>query len=154
MVLTPFSVTISVEQRDKALGVKLAAEGSGILNRLLDGLRDWLDNGLQAPEAVTEATERYRSDSDPLGRFLDLCVSQTKGRRVQSSDMHRLFTAWAKAVGEREWSAKGLAAALKERGFISKQSNFMWWLDCELLKTPADFAVADGPAVAGDSDDG
>lgn len=138
VVLVPWLVT--VQQPDTMLLSKLAAETSGILNRLLDGLRDYLDVGLNLPDAVADATADYRADSDPLGKFLDLCVSAEPGGRVQASVMHRLFLAWAKASGEREWSAKGLAGAMKERGFRSKQSNFMFWLDCRLMRSEIDFA--------------
>lgn len=137
VVLVPWLVTVG--KPDTSLLSKLAAEGSGILNRLLDGLRDYIDGGLCLPQEVSEATADYRDDSDPLGRFLAACVATEQDSRVQSTSMHRVFMAWAKAVGEREWSPKGLAAALKERGYRSKQSNCMFWLDCRLTRTEIDF---------------
>ena len=63
--LVPWTVTVPLEKRDLRLGAKLRAEASGILNRLLDGLRDWIDNGLTLPDQVTAATASYRSDSNP-----------------------------------------------------------------------------------------
>jgi putative DNA primase/helicase len=115
VLLVPWLVMVEKEKRDKNLPQKLAAEASGILNRLLDGLRDWAERGLIAPDEVTKATEDYRRDSDPLGRFLAACVVRAPGERVQASTMHELFVAWARANGASEWSAKGLANALKER---------------------------------------
>lgn len=53
-----------------------------ILNRLLDGLRVWLDHGLQEPDDVVRATAEYRAASDPLGRFLSTCVVTSVGDRV------------------------------------------------------------------------
>ena len=138
VVLVPWSITVS--KPDPMLLSKLAAETSGILNRLVDGLRDYIDEGLCVPKEVSLATADYREDSDPLGRFLATCVTIEQDSRVQSTTMHRVFTAWAKGSGEREWSPKGLAAALKERGFRSKQSNCMFWLDCRLVRTEMDFA--------------
>lgn len=138
VVLVPWSITVS--NPDTMLLSKLAGEASGILNRLLDGLRDYLDGGLRVPDEVSIATADYREDSDPLGRFLASSVAAEQGSRVQSSAMHRLFIAWARGTGASEWSPKGLASALKERGFRSKQSNCMYWLDCRLTRTEADFA--------------
>jgi putative DNA primase/helicase len=138
VVLIPWSVTVAAP--DPLLPTKLLAETSGILNRLLDGLRDYLENGLILPGEVADATADYRDDSDPLGRFLAECVEAASGERVSSQAMHRLFVAWARADGEREWSQKGLAMALKERRFRSKHSNGMSWLDCRLVKTEAHFA--------------
>lgn len=141
LVLVPWLVTVAIP--DRLLPFKLAAEASGILNRLLDGLRDYLDAGMVWPEAVTEATEQYREDSDPLGRFLADAVATSPGNRVQVTELHRVHSAWAKANGEKEWSAKGLSAAMKERGYRSKQSNVMWWLDITMLKGELDYDTGD-----------
>ncbi len=63
IILVPFGVFIPPERRDPGLYDKLKAEGSGILNRLLDGLRMWLEDGLVLPDAVRAATKQYREDS-------------------------------------------------------------------------------------------
>jgi len=144
MRLVPFNVAILKEEIDIHLADKLRKEASGILNRLLDGLRDWCDHGLSEPDEVIEATAQYRSDSDPLGRFLQTCVEASSGSRVQSSVMHELFDAWCKSSGEKTWSPRGFGLALKERGFVSKQSNVMWWLDVKLIKSVGEFVDADG----------
>lgn len=144
MRLVPFAISIPKEEVDIHLADKLRKEASGILNRMLDGLRDWCDHGLIEPDEVADATAQYRSDSDPLGRFLQVCVEASAGARVQSSVMHELFDAWCKASGEKTWSPRGLGLALKERGFVAKQSNVMWWLDVKLTKTVADFVDIDG----------
>lgn len=143
LVLVPWLFTIPKAEIDRGLPGKLAREGSGILNRLLDGLRDYVDRGLVWPEVVTEATEAYREDSDPLGKFLAIAVMPETGGRVQVTQFHRVFIAWARSAGEKEWTPKGLASAMKERGFRSKQSNVMWWLDCRLTVTEHDFDEGD-----------
>jgi putative DNA primase/helicase len=149
--LVPWAVTVAADKIDPRLGDKLSAEASGILNRLLDGLRDWLDHGLLMPDSVREATADYRRDSDPLGRFLEACVVPAPGQRVQSSVMHELFCAWAKANGAREWSNKGMSDALKERGFTSKQSNVMWWLNVSLIRSVNDFLDHEGKPLRTES---
>ncbi len=149
-ILAPWPVFIPPERRNPRLAHELRAEASGILNAFLDGLRDWLDHGLVLPPSWVGATEDYRSDSDPLGRFLEACTSPEIGKRVQSSEMHALFVAWAKANGETEWTSKGLAMALKERGLAAKKSDNVFWLDITLTKTPGDFVDAQGkPLRAG-----
>lgn len=142
--LVPFGVTIPKEERDIHLGDKLRGEASGILNWLLDGLRVWLDKGLQEPADVLEATAEYRSASDPLGRFLASCVADSLGDRVQSSVLHQVYEAWCKASGENAWKNRGLSLALQERGYKSKQSNVMWFLDIKLTKSVNDFVDHEG----------
>ncbi|MFI5410145.1 phage/plasmid primase, P4 family [Kaistia sp. UC242_56] len=150
VALVPWLVT--VEKPDRNLPSKLSKEASGILNRLLDGIRDYVDNGLITPPAISEATASYRDDSDPLGRFLRLAVERSEGDRIQSSALHRVFIAWAKAVGEREWTPKGLSLALKERGYKSMQSSVMWWLNVRLTAAGNEFDGLHAPHPTQDDD--
>ena len=154
--LMPWEVTVPADRIDPQLGEKLRAEASGILNRLLDGLRDWLDHRLIFPGDVVEATQDYFRDSDPCGRFIEACTAPSPDDRVRSGEMHAVFGAWAKASameGSRAWSQKGLAMALKEHGFKSKHSDGMWWLGVKLTKRVDDFVDFDGKPLKGDSRD-
>jgi putative DNA primase/helicase len=147
VLLVPWNVQVASDEQDRQLGEKLRAEAPGVLNRLLDGLCDWLDNGLLEPQEVTAATATYRSDSDPLGRFISACLSASAGDREQSSSVHDVFKAWARANGEREWSNKGMTGALRERGYQSKHSDVNWWLDVRLIKRALDFVDHDGNPI-------
>jgi putative DNA primase/helicase len=143
--LIPWTVIIPPDKVDRSLGIKLREEASGILNRLLDGLRDWLDNGLTPSDSIIAATKKYQDDSDPLGRFLEACIKREPGCRVQSSVMFDTFIAWARANGASDkWSNRGLTAALEERGFEKKHSDKMYWLDVKLIRVASDFVDADG----------
>jgi putative DNA primase/helicase len=130
--------------KDPDLAKKLRTELSGIFNRLIGGLLDWLENGLVEPSEVTMATQAYRSDSDPLGRFLTLCTRPNRDGRVQSSKLHAVFVAWCRAAGEREWSNKGLAKAMADKGFAKKASDGMQWLGIELIREVSDFIDHEG----------
>lgn len=145
--LVPFKVSIKKEDRDLHLSEKLLAEASGILNRLLDGLRDWCDRGLIEPDAVTTATAEYRSVSDPLGRFLATCVETSLGERVQSSALYAVFQAWCKSAGETEWKQKGFSLAMDERGFKRKHSDVTWFIDVKLIRYVHDFVDGDGTPI-------
>lgn len=142
--LVPWGVTVPKEKQDRTLPIKLRAEASGILNRLLDGLREWLATGLVLPDEVKTATEQYRSDSDPLGQFLDACTKIDGFGRVQTSELHRVFVAWAKASGEREWSSKGFSAAMLERGYERVKSDHFFWVGLRLTKSESDFVDHEG----------
>lgn len=142
--LVPFDVSIPKEERDIHLPDKLRAEASGILNRLLDGLRDWCDRGLIEPADVTQATQHYRDVSDPLGRFLETCVETAPNHRVQSSVLHQVYAAWCASSGETAWKNRGFSMALDERGYRRKQSDVVWWLDIKLKKSADDFVDHDG----------
>jgi putative DNA primase/helicase len=121
-----------------------AAEGAGILNRLVAGLMDWLANGLVEPDTVRLATQEYRDQSDPLARFLRLCTAPDPASRIQSSKLHEVFAAWCKAAGEREWTNKGLAKAMADKGYTKKASDGMQWLGLRLVRQASDFVDSDG----------
>jgi DNA primase len=147
MKLIPWDQYRALHERDEALPGKLRAEASGILNHLVAGLVDWIENGMVEPDSVTKATDDYRKDSDPLGRFLSLCTVHEAGSRVQSSVLHDLFCAWAQAAGEKPWSNKGLSKALTDKGFRKIASDGMHWLDLKMVRVPADFVDKDGHVV-------
>jgi len=147
MRLVPFDVSIPKPERDRHLIDKLRLEASGILNHLLDGLRDWCDSGLIEPDDVTKATAKYRETSDPLGRFLSICVAAAPGEKVQSSVLHALYEAWCKSSGEKAWTNRGFSQAMDERGFTRAQSNVMWWHDIKMTRSINDFVDHEGHAL-------
>lgn len=140
VMLVPWDVQIDKDKVDRTLPDKLRKEGSGILNRMLEGLLDRTENGLVEPDAVTAATDKYREQSDQLGRFLSECTKPAKDTRARSSELFGLFTAWCKATGSGEWQSQGFARAMEDRGFERKTSNGVWWLDIEMTKSVGDYA--------------
>ena len=152
LMLVPWPVQIPAGERDLQLMAKLRAEKAGIFNRILDGLRDYLDGGLVIPSEVSDATQIYREDSDPLGRFLNVALRDEIGSRVQSSRLYSVFAAWARASGERVWSAKGFSVAMGERGYRKVQNNVIQWLDVKLVASEIDFEEAP-PPHPGEADD-
>lgn len=141
LILVHWPVTIPEKDIDRHLPEKLKKESSGILNRLLDGLRDWIDHGLQIPEEIKETTEDYRRDSDLLGRFLEECTELEASGRVSNSELYSLFCAYAKFNGDPVWHQKGLTMAMQERGFVQGRSNERFWVRIRLVKSVADFAI-------------
>jgi putative DNA primase/helicase len=144
--LIPWESQIADADKDEALPEKLKGEASGIFNRLIAGLLDWLRHGLIEPESVTRATAEYRDASDPLGRFLKLCTKASAGSRVQSSRLHAVYEAWCVVAGEKAWSNKGFSKALMDKGLRKKASDGMQWLDIELIREVHDFVDGEGNA--------
>ena len=104
----PFKVTIPADQRDKDLGRKLEAEMSGILNWALAGLRMWQAEGLEPPDSVAQAIERYREEVDPVRPFLDEMTITVEGEKIAATRLHSAYIQWARQHG---------ADQLKQRSF-------------------------------------
>jgi putative DNA primase/helicase len=115
VLLVPFDVQIPVEDRDANLGDKLWVERAGILNWLIEGLMSYLENGLQEPAAVLEATQGYRADSDPIGAFLAECciVSGDPADFTTSRDMMDGFNLWLDQKGEGMWGSRTVSLKFK-----------------------------------------
>lgn len=144
MKLVPWNAHVKDGERDERLPFKLRDEAAGVLNHIVRGLLDWLANGLVEPDAVREATQQYREDSDPLARFLKLCTAQDPQGRIQSSRLYEVFLGWCKAAGEKEWTQKGFSKAMLDKGFTKKASDGMQWLGIRLIREASDFVDEHG----------
>jgi len=101
IALVPFEIQISPEDDDKHFGEKLKAEASGILNLLIDGCRDWKDQGHDAPvpPVVAAATESYRHEEDIIGQFVETCVKKVPGGFVTGKMAYETFKAFCEEAG-------------------------------------------------------
>lgn len=102
---------------------EMCAESSGILNWLMEGLRDINKNGLRAPESVRRETDLYRSESDSLLEFLaDRCV-ESPDQSTAARDLWSAYTCWVGHERAAYNSQRQLTAALDKKGFQIKRSN-------------------------------
>ena len=126
--LVPFEVIIPGEERDEDLGEKLVGEAGAILAWLVAGYLDWRKDGLAEPEKVTEATQAYRTESDPLGRFLGERCLCMPALHVGSTELFGIYDKWCAAEREDPGTPKAFADAMKLKGFEScKSHGVMRW---------------------------
>jgi putative DNA primase/helicase len=135
-ILVPWEQNIPEKDQDKQLPAKLWAERAGVLNWLLDGARIWLEKGLVVPDSIKAATDEYREDSDPLGRFLRECVREAPGCSVQASVMYGAYVDWCKVNAERPWSQTAFGRALPDKGFKRSDGRIRVYLNTELVEVP------------------
>jgi putative DNA primase/helicase len=97
--LVPWKVTIAKGERDKHFKEKLLVEASGILNRALDGLRDWMDRGLVDAEEMREAVLEYRAENDALGRFIEACTGVDPAAEASSAQLYGAYRGGLEPMG-------------------------------------------------------
>jgi putative DNA primase/helicase len=118
--LVSFTVTIPEAQQDKKLIEKLNAEMPGILAWAVRGCLDWQQNGLRAPDEVTQDTTAYRDDMDDVGQFLrEMCTLQPYAK-VRSSALHKAYLDWG---GEAAPTQKSFAMRLIEHGYATTRGK-------------------------------
>ena len=139
LLLVPWLVRIPKEERDKMLTRKLWEERAGILNWILDGLAGWLEDGLKVPDEIRTATDLYRAEQDPLGRFIVDCVREDFGCELSASEFYRSYEIWAKAELERVWSKQAVGKSMRERGYDKRKSHGdIVYLGIRLENVPSD----------------
>jgi len=131
--LVPFTVVIPDAERDKQLPAKLKAEYEGILAWMVRGCLEWQRRGLGEPQAVVDATKKYRSEEDQLGGFLDECCYVNPTVMIKAKDLYRCYTQYAEGAREAVLSQTAFGAAMTERGFERRKSNGVWYIGVALL---------------------
>lgn len=126
-VLWPVTITDGEKRQMDDVLDELWAERSGILNWLIEGCLDYLNNGLHTPQEVVDATASYREEMDPVGAFVSACVvavpaaAGAPASTVPARAMYNAFLAWAYANAVRPWKEKSFAMAMSQKGFTKEK---------------------------------
>jgi putative DNA primase/helicase len=112
--LVPFTVTITDEEKDKALPEKLKAELPGILAWAVRGCLDWQRHGLGEPEEVRQATDAYKAEQDTLQDFITQCCFVNPEVKAPFAE---LYDAYCRFSGDRLLSPKTFGMRLDEKGY-------------------------------------
>lgn len=130
VLVIPFEKHFTAAERDRNLKRKLKTKEnlSGILNWLLEGLRDFRENGLVVPDAVYKATEDYSQREDKFMTFLRDRIED----RVLHGDLkenkywtiaaaYNDYTSWCDEVGMGVDSRKTFTEEVKKRGLFQQR---------------------------------
>ncbi len=120
--LIPFTQSFQAHP-DKTLATKLLAELPGILNWALAGLRDWQANGLGTAQAIIDATDEYRRESDLVSQWLEECTERDIDGQMPTSLAITSYMAWCKHNGYRAPSDRVLGRRLRELGYESRKGT-------------------------------
>jgi putative DNA primase/helicase len=125
--LIPFTVTIPEAKQDKHLTDKLVAEWPGILAWAVRGCLDWQQRqcDLEFPEAVKQATEEYRADSDHVADFIaEWCVDwrghEGQNMRTPKERVYMAYCSWCKGIGEDISTRNAFNSRMRIHGFEDK----------------------------------
>lgn len=101
LALVPHNVQIQANEDDKHFGEKLKAEAAGILNLLVEGCKDWQNQGHDAPvpAEIAAATEEYRHDEDTIGRFVTACINKNSSGFITGKVAYDTYQAWCMQSG-------------------------------------------------------
>jgi putative DNA primase/helicase len=126
--VVPFDVFIPPEERDPRLPARLCEPDvqAAVLAWAYRGYRQYVEVGLAAPPAVLVRTERYRAESDGLGRFLAERVVESPAGRITAGALHEAYSAWFRNEGDREevpLSKIEFGRAMVAKGYTPRKSD-------------------------------
>lgn len=87
----------------------LFPEAAGIFNWLLEGLRQFQEQGLGEPEQLTQLTSEHRVNSDSVARFVaDKLAdgSYVESGTIKATDLYLGYMDWCRQVGERSLGSR------------------------------------------------
>lgn len=69
-------------------------EASGILNWMLEGTRDYLENGLDVPIDLQLDAIMMLEENDPFLIFMNQCTEESVGNKVDGTQLYKSFRDW------------------------------------------------------------
>ena len=78
LLIIPFDYVVPKDKRDDKLKENLIKEeAQGILNWMIEGAQDFLEQGLNIPEIIVQKQAEYRLKSDRVAQFLSDCCGES-----------------------------------------------------------------------------
>lgn len=108
-------------ERDTGLKDRLREEHniSGIFNWCLEGLKRYYQHGEIPPQAVKEATDDYRSDSDKVKNFIEDCLEPSQ-MNTKVKDVYAAYQWWCSLNGFGAENGKNFKNELNAKGLFAK----------------------------------
>ncbi|WIB60435.1 phage/plasmid primase, P4 family [Curtobacterium sp. MCLR17_007] len=97
--VVPFRVVVPKDQQDPYLGSKLKDDADAVLAWAVEGLADYLANGLDEPASVLAATQDYAESQDDVRRFVEARCTDTSSGGDTTTILHYAFLDWADKEG-------------------------------------------------------
>ncbi|MFN3615038.1 MAG: phage/plasmid primase, P4 family [Rubrimonas sp.] len=147
LIFIPFDVDLrrlpeAMRRGPDDVEAELMAEGSGILNLLLDAFASVRAIGLAPPPAAQAMKTELRSASDPVGEFMRACTERAEGARVQAKELFAAYAAWCEQAGAKAFTPHTVGKLLIEKGYRKTVSGGRtYYVDLSLT---ADAPLLDG----------
>ena len=141
--LVPWPVIVPRDERDRLLRDKLRAEASGILNWLIEGALEYLREGLIVPGEVDQASEDYRTDSNPVATWVDTQCRRLPAATTPARTLYEAYCAWCKENALEPVHTTSFGKALGAMGFVKEKAGIIFWKGIAPPELPPEPAKGD-----------
>jgi P4 family phage/plasmid primase-like protien len=128
IVVVPFDKVFKDAERDKFIYDELEKELPGIFAWIVEGAKEYFDNGLPRCQVVQAATQRYVRDLDRVESFLnDECIIDRGNDkfRIALPDLYNMSNTWNDNCNREPFKKKILTDMLLRKGFKQGKSGSM-----------------------------
>jgi putative DNA primase/helicase len=137
------------EQKDlEEVVADLLTEAPAILNWLIEGALDFLNNGLVVAEEIAASTADYFNDMDPCEMFVKAHLVDEPGENVQARVMYRAYLAWSAAATKKPMSETRFSGTMKKKGYKRADGRLHMYLNVRLVDVPV--LPVEQPPLAGE----
>lgn len=118
-----FDKVIPRAEQDPHLPTKLRGVADAILAWVVQGWRDYVNEGLNEPESVRSATTHYRDESDAVRRFVEERCLTGGAFKTTTAGLYDAWETWRRHDGADEVSQKQFGLDLDRMGFATFKTN-------------------------------
>ena len=125
-IIVPFDYVVpDAEKEDDYVGRMVNEQGSGILNWLLVGAREYLKNGIELPEKLKLFTSELKAETDVLATFLGEYVGDSKpDNKILASNLRNEYVQWLSENGyKRAPTIRNYCTDLRAGGIEVKKAT-------------------------------
>jgi len=123
VLMVLFGETIPVAERDPKLMQRLQQDLDEIFYWMVEGCRQWQQDGLGVPEAVKATVEEYRSENDHVGEFLADKTVDNPELEIEFKLLFSAYQLWCDVNGITAYADSVFGRILGERGYPRKRRN-------------------------------
>lgn len=117
--------TLDNEEIDEDLPDKILEEKSGILNWMIEGYKDFMENDKKFTyqQHWEEARDRWLNWGDSIQRFIQNRIEYSEGDKISASELHRLYTEYANDNNMDAEGQKKLTTVVKGLNYAYYSAN-------------------------------
>lgn len=139
LAIVEWSVTLPPEKHRDFEDVvsEIVAEGSGILNWLIAGALDFLNNGFILSDDVLQTTAEHFAEMDPVGQFADAHIRPDPGGPgIPARQAYLAYVAWSVTNGKSHMKETRFGLTLKKKFKRDDSGRVHRYLDVALHDVP------------------
>lgn len=115
MLFIPFEITIPEDQWDKELPQKILLNKSGVLNWIIEGIQEVLNNkNIFISNQCEQFLDNFQKSSNLTARFFEECLISNFDNEIKFQDMYDIFREYCKKQGEHHIAQKIFNAELRK----------------------------------------